>query len=256
MTNAMVLAAPTGAASMPAGGTNRLAVYEELRRRIITLELAPGAALSENELATELGFSRTPVREALILLAREALVQIFPKIGTFVARVDPQLVADAQFLREAVELAALDGVLELPDPDVVAQLRENLAQQASAGHDAEAFFRLDEQFHHGLLRLSRHEGSWPAVIAAKGHLDRARRLGLQDRLPGLLVEQHTHVLDALLTHGAVVARPLMQAHLRTVLGDVAQLRSRWPELFVSAVGGPVGRTVAVREPGAGSSAPA
>src|SRR3712207_6293623 len=100
--------------------SNRSAVYTELRRRVVSLDLPPGAALSENELAAALGVSRTPVRESLILLAEEGLVQVFPQVGSFVSRVDPDRVADAQFLREAVELAALEDVPAELDPEVVA----------------------------------------------------------------------------------------------------------------------------------------
>src|SRR5918997_1736271 len=112
----------------PAPRTSRR-VYEELRRRVLSLELPPGASLSENELAAALGVSRTPVRESLILLAEEGLVQVFPHVGSFVSRVDPDGVADAQFLREAVELAALEDLPPQLDPDIVGELRENLAQQ-------------------------------------------------------------------------------------------------------------------------------
>src|SRR3712207_8797618 len=83
--------------------TSRRAVYGELRRRVVTLELPPGAPLSENELAAALGTSRTPVRESLILLSQEGLVQVFPKVGSFVSRVDPERVSDAQFLRRSEE---------------------------------------------------------------------------------------------------------------------------------------------------------
>ena len=114
------------ASGPPDPATNRRVVYDTIRRKVLTLELPPGAALSENELAAALGVSRTPVRESLILLAEEGLVQVFPQVGSFVARVDPDGVADAQFLREAVELAALDDMPPDPDPDVVAELRENL----------------------------------------------------------------------------------------------------------------------------------
>ncbi len=109
----------TSVIGMAAAGrtrTNRRVVYETLRRKVLTLELPPGAALSENELAAALGVSRTPVRESLILLADEGLVQVFPQVGTFVSRVDPDRVRDAQFLREAVELAALDDVPAEPRP--------------------------------------------------------------------------------------------------------------------------------------------
>src|SRR6478609_6670768 len=68
-----------------ARGTNRKVVYETLREQILTMALPPGAALSENELAAVLGVSRTPVRESLILLADEGLVQVFPQVGTFVS---------------------------------------------------------------------------------------------------------------------------------------------------------------------------
>src|SRR3954463_4182054 len=83
---------------------------EALRRRIISLELPPGEPLSENELSQELGVSRTPVRESLILLREEGLVQVFPQFGSFVSLVDPTRVADAQFVREAIECASVADI--------------------------------------------------------------------------------------------------------------------------------------------------
>lgn len=73
--------------------------------------------------------SRTPIRESLILLSEEGLVQVFPQVGSFVSRVDPAKVADAQFLREAVELASLEDLPAEPDPDLVDELRHNLEEQ-------------------------------------------------------------------------------------------------------------------------------
>ncbi|MBT0768264.1 GntR family transcriptional regulator [Kineosporia sp. J2-2] len=237
----------TGMSPRKAGGSSRLAVYESLRRRILGLELAPGAALSENDLAAEMGVSRTPVRESMILLSEEGLVQVFPKVGTFVSRVDATRVADAQFLREAVELAALEDIPATPDPDLVAALRENLERQQVAGTDREEFFRLDEEFHHALLRLSGHGNSWSTVASAKGHLDRARRLGLYDAAsPRPFVEQHADVLTAVLSGDTEAARTTLRGHLRAVFEDVERVRRRSPELFATdpdAV--PVRRSVAV-----------
>jgi DNA-binding GntR family transcriptional regulator len=228
-------------------GSSRRAVYDELRRRVITLQLPPGAPLSENELAAELGISRTPVRESLILLSQEGLVQVFPKVGSFVSRVDPALVADAQFLREAVELASLDDVPAEPDPAQIAALRENLLRQQAVDDDPDAFFPLDEEFHLGLLRLAGHERTWPTVSAAKGHLDRARRLGLTEN-PSMQVfrDQHASVLDALLQGNRDEARSLLRAHLRAVFADIERVRRRSPELFSSNSGSvPTRRSVAV-----------
>jgi DNA-binding GntR family transcriptional regulator len=232
----------------PRGRTNRRAVYETLRRRVLTLELPPGASLSENELAAALGVSRTPVRESLILLAEEGLVQVFPQVGSFVSRVDPDRVADAQFLREAVELAALADVPAEPDADLVAELRENLARQQHPGIDLEEFFGLDEAFHQGLLQLSGHAGVWPTVVSAKGHLDRARRLGLTETPPAPFAAQHLEIFEAVLDGDLPRARETMRMHLRAVFADIERIRTRSPELFAAdSAAVPVRRNVVVWE---------
>jgi DNA-binding GntR family transcriptional regulator len=229
-------------------GTNRRAVYETLRRRVLTLELPPGASLSENELAAQLGVSRTPVREGLILLAEEGLVQVFPQVGSFVSRVDPAKVADAQFLREAVELSSLDDLPDELDPGIVGELRANLDQQHTPELGIEEFFALDEEFHHGLLRLAGHGSAWATVVAAKGHLDRARRLGLRTSEPPAFVAQHVAILDAVLAHDTAAARRAMRAHLRAVFDDIETIRAQSPELFASGADGvPIRRSIVVWE---------
>jgi GntR family transcriptional regulator, rspAB operon transcriptional repressor len=227
--------------------TNRRAVYETLRQKVVTLEYPPGSPLSENELASSLGVSRTPVREGLILLSQEGFVQIFPKVGSFVSRVDPQKVAEAQFLREAVELASLEDIPHEPDPAIVAELEENLVQQRRAAGDIDDFFRLDESFHQGLLRLGGHGSAWSTVVAAKSHLDRARRLGLQDATsPQIFIDQHAAVLDALVAGDGAEARRLLRAHLRAVFDDIEHIRSHSPEFFASNSDSvPIRRSVAV-----------
>jgi DNA-binding GntR family transcriptional regulator len=229
--------------------TNRRVVYDTIRRKVLTLELPPGAALSENELAAALGVSRTPVRESLILLAEEGLVQVFPQVGSFVARVDPERVADAQFLREAVELAALDDMPANLDPDIVPELKDNLARQQEPGIDLEEFFALDEGFHHGLLRLSGHGRAWSTVVSAKGHLDRARRLGLHEaKSPAVFTDQHLEIFQAVVDRDIARARRTMRKHLRAVFDDVEHIRARSPELFATDTGSvPVRRNVVVWE---------
>ena len=235
------------AMSLPGGRrTARRAVHDTLRQKVVTLELPPGSALSENELAASLGVSRTPVRESLLLLSEEGFVQVFPQVGSFVSRVDPQRVADAQFVREAVELASLAAVPDPPDADAVATLRENLERQHRPGIDVEEFFRLDEEFHRGLLGLSGHASAWSTVASAKAHLDRARRLGLNETPPDAFVAQHQQILDALVAGDRTTAHDVLRSHLRAVFDDIEQVRARSPELFASdADSVPVRRSVAV-----------
>nr|CAJ88719.1 putative GntR-family transcriptional regulator,AUD6 [Streptomyces ambofaciens ATCC 23877] len=231
------------------GRTNRRDIYLKLRQMVLTLELAPGAALSENELAASMGVSRTPVRESLILLAQEGLVQVFPKIGSFVSRVDPAQVADAQFLREAVELGSLDDLPAELDPAVVGELRDNLERQGRKDLDLEEFFGLDEAFHQGLMRLSGHGNVWTTVAAAKGHLDRARRLGLHENVsPAVFVAQHREIFDAITDGDVPLARTAMRTHLRAVFDDIERIRAHSPELFATdAATVPVRRNIVVWE---------
>lgn len=219
--------------------TNRQLVYDALRSRIILNELQPGATLSEHEIAASLGVSRTPVREAIVLLVNEGLVRVYPKVGTFVSRVDPAQVAEAQFLREAVELASLASMDMPPDSVMVGELQRNLDEQRSLAQQGgkTTFFALDEAFHQGLMRMSGHEASWRTVDAAKGHLDRARMVGIRN-LPILdhLVTEHQSILDAVRAGDKDAACANLRAHLRTVFVDLEKMRQRSPELFDAAPG--------------------
>ncbi|MBA4863021.1 GntR family transcriptional regulator [Streptomyces sp. PSKA54] len=216
------------------GRNTRQLVHELLRSRIISLELEPGAALSENDLAAELGVSRTPVRESLILLGEEGLVDVYPQLGTFVSRIRERDIASAQFIREALECAALrDGVTKATAHDV-AELRALLVAQTEAEQreDPEAFFRLDEQFHARLMAAGGHAEAWPVVSQAKAQLDRARRLSLPlTQQLSLLISQHTAVVDQLEQHDLDGADQALRGHLRQVFTDVETIRAQHPELF-------------------------
>jgi DNA-binding GntR family transcriptional regulator len=212
----------------------RARTIETLRRQIVTLDLAPGTPLSENELSQSLQVSRTPVRESLILLQQEGLVQVFPQIGTFVSLVDIERVTQAQFIREAIECASLEDAVVRLEHTGLARLRNVLAEQqaAEAAGDVERFFTLDEQFHRELLKVGGHESAWTAVTAAKAHLDRARRLSLLDTRPiTTLIEQHTDVVDALEARDAHLAVNALRLHLRAVFEDIERIRTSMPHLF-------------------------
>lgn len=205
---------------------------ETLRRRIISLQLAPGEPLSENELAQELGVSRTPVRESLILLREEGLVHVFPQIGSFVSLVDLARVSEAQFVREAIECASLADLVA--DAEDIAGLRHILQGQwdAEGAKDIERFFSLDEEFHRELLRLAGHEASWAAVNSAKAHLDRARRLSLVDTTHvASLIGQHTAVVDSLANGDRAAADSSLRLHLREVFKDIERIQASSPGLF-------------------------
>ncbi|AJZ83976.1 GntR family transcriptional regulator [Streptomyces violaceusniger] len=216
------------------GRNTRQLVHEVLRSRIVSLELEPGSAVSENDLAAELGVSRTPVRESLILLADEGLVDIYPQMGTFVSRIRERDVASAQFIREALECAALREAVEKATARDVAELRVLLIAQEEADDqsDMQGFFQLDEEFHARLMAVSGHASAWPVVSQAKAQLDRARRLSLpMTQQMSLLIGQHREVVDLLEEGDLDRADGALRSHLRLVFSDVEKIRAKHPELF-------------------------
>lgn len=104
-------------------------IYERLRRSITTLAILPSESLSEKDLAGQLGVSRTPVREAFIRLADEGLIDIFPQRGSFVAPIRMSDVEEAQFIREALEVAVVRRLAGRASASFLAAGRGNLVEQ-------------------------------------------------------------------------------------------------------------------------------
>src|SRR5579864_9165948 len=132
-----------------ASRTTRVEVYDTLRASIISLRRTPGQRLSEAELARELGVSRTPVREAIIQLRTDGLVEVTPQAGSFVSKISLRNVREAQFAREALECAAVREAAKRIDEAAVERIRQNIALQreSQAAGDLERFYLFDEAFH-------------------------------------------------------------------------------------------------------------
>src|ERR1700757_1617307 len=107
--------------------TTRVEAYEALRASIVSLQRAPGQRLSEAELARDLGVSRTPVREAIIQLRADGLVEVTPQRGSFVSKISLRNVREAQFAREALECAAVRVAVDRIDDAAGERLRENIS---------------------------------------------------------------------------------------------------------------------------------
>jgi DNA-binding GntR family transcriptional regulator len=212
-------------------------VYLTLREAVVSGELEPGRQLSENELGELLGVSRTPVREALARLREERLVAIVPQLGTFVTLISTQGVADAAFVREALECAAIRLATERAGEEELAELQANLAAQdrAQEAGDADAFDALDDALHRRLCEISGHEIAWSLSRRANGHLDRVRRLSLPE--PGYLgemVAEHREVVAAVAHRDPDQAETALRRHLRMVLSSLGHIREVHPDYFDDA----------------------
>ncbi|WOP18855.1 GntR family transcriptional regulator [Raineyella sp. LH-20] len=218
------------------GENTRRLVYDFLRERIVDLQLPPGEPLSEADIAERLGVSRTPVRESLILLSEEGLVDVYPQRGSFVGPIRLEEVLSAQFVRETLECASLDSAVPRVGGGEDAPLRALIDQQRRADErqDVDEFFALDERFHQQLMALGGHETAWRVVAQAKTQLDRVRHLSLpRIESLGRLIDQHQEVLDAAAAGDTPRAVAALRAHLRLVLADLDLIRGQNPEFFAA-----------------------
>ncbi len=210
------------------------AAYTWLRREILAGRLTPGQSLSENEIASRLGVSRTPVREAYIRLESEGLVNVRPQVGTVVAPIDVEQVADGQFLREAIECRSARLAAGRVRPSDARDLKALLRDQARAvaKHDQAAFIGLDDRMHQHIVAMAGRPNVWRAVEDVKAQLDRVRVLSLED--PSWLSAihaQHEAIVRHVLGGDGEAAARAMEAHLRTVFASIDAIARERPEYF-------------------------
>ncbi len=211
-------------------------VHAHLRRLILRLQLKPGEALSEKDLSLKLGVSRTPVREAFIRLSEEGLVDIFPQRGTLVAPIRIAEIEEAQFLRDILETAVVKRAAESMDPAVLTELADNLHQQKLIlkRKDYDAFWELDERFHHLLCKSASLPRAWRVIHAVKGQLDRVRYISLPE--PGhakLVLRQHTEILEAVRDGDVERAVSAMQDHLQEIWRSIERMAREDKDMFQS-----------------------
>lgn len=220
----------------PRGGrqTAVQVVHAALRDRIVALDLMPGTVLSQKEIAERFGVSQTPVREALLLLEDEGLVDIVPQSRTTVAHINVQSAREAHFLRRSVEVEiARNLALDIGD-DAVAALGAIIGQQkaAMASGDLTTFMATDNRFHEHMYELAGVRGLWDLIHARRAHLDRLRRLHLPTagKAPRI-VSDHEEILTAITAHDPDRAEKAVRWHLKETVSATEEIRSHFPEYF-------------------------
>lgn len=208
--------------------------YQSLRQAILDVTYRPGAPLPKREICEALGVSRSPVSEAIARLASDGLVRVVPQAGTFVALFSMAEIREGAFLREAIELAAVEHLAPRIGEDDLARLNRNLRlQEVMAGEaDGAGFYELDREFHGLILAATGFRKLRRVSETAWIHVDRARQqmLPVEGRLDAALGE-HRAIYQALTARDAGAARDAMRHHLRQLITLLEPLEASRPELF-------------------------
>ncbi|MBL8288496.1 MAG: GntR family transcriptional regulator [Rubrivivax sp.] len=215
--------ASTATAEPPAaaaGGALRLApralyqeVAERLRQAIFDRRLEPGSWIDEQKLATEFGISRTPLREALKVLAVEGLVTMKVRRGAYVTEMSREDVQQVYHLLALLESDAAARVARAADAAQRAELEALHQQLERQARHREAFFAANERFHMALLRMAGNRWAEQMVTDLRKvmKLNRHHSLFRQGRIADSLAE-HRALLQAIAARDGAGAARLMRSH--------------------------------------------
>jgi DNA-binding GntR family transcriptional regulator len=211
-------------------------IAADLRQRILTLDLPPGAALSRADMTARYGTSSTPLRDALLTLRDEGLVRIMPQSRTIVTRIDLPHARQIHVLRSAMEIEAARRLATAPPPGIVDELQAlNLVQQQEAARgDRVAFATLDLAFHAALFRTAGLDVIHRVIRRESIHIDRLRALHLmKPEKARQILDDHAAITAAIAARDPNAAAEAMRLHLSQsiLLGD--RLTQEQPDFFTS-----------------------
>jgi DNA-binding GntR family transcriptional regulator len=210
-------------------------IHAWLRAAILDVSLSPGMPLSEQEIASRSGTSRTPVREALLRLADEDLVEIRPQRGTYVARMDMARIAEALFVREAIEAAVIRRVCALADRHALVQQVTAIVRdqsRAAAAGDVATALDADARFHRAIVEASGLPGVWRIVQGLRDLHHRIRAIAVPELGSArTAVADHRRIVTALRAGDAARATAALAEHLGRNLTLARGIAARHPGYF-------------------------
>ena len=214
-------------------------VYDYLRERIVNLELLPGQEINMSKLTEEMGFSRSPVRDALLRLEEYRLVDIFPQSGTRVSFLNIDLIRQERFMRSALELHALEAAIKKERTPLelevfVTKLKSILLKQKAAllSEDYLEFFNTDDEMHHLFYSETGLEQCWNVLSSHTGNERRIRILSYKaEGIVDSVLAEHTALIEHIENKDIEGTLSLDRKHLSRLTEELEILKEQFPQYF-------------------------
>lgn len=215
-------------------------VYEYLYDKVITLQYKPGQMIYESAIAEELGLSRTPVREAIQMLASEGFLQIIPQKGNRVKHISKKKVQEALQVRKSLEAVAfMDAAVKWNEADArisayKAELRHIMDQQRDAAErvDVVGFYRYDEVFHDKILEICGNQTLGEIVRQVRGHVNRIRYLEFfETREMDRVIRDYEELIALIQNNDAEGAVRRLHQHLDTAASHYGSIMDKYAAYF-------------------------
>ena len=209
-------------------------IYQTLRTEILSLHFKPGEELNLQLLSTQLQVSRSPVRDALMRLSSDNLVDIFPQKGTRVSLINLKQVEEERFLRKSLEESAVKKCIYQLQSEHFQALENAIAEQQHCAQDEDFinFLEADNKFHAVLFQAIGMQRIWKIINAQGGNHHRIRLLSFYEKnvLPNI-IEQHQSMLQAFVSKDLDAILKLEDKHLSKLLQETESMVRHYPHYF-------------------------
>lgn len=209
-------------------------IYQAMYSQIMFLELKPGEELNMQKLLSDVGVSRSPLRDALLKLQEDNLVEIFPQKGSRVTKINLKQVEVERFMRTTLELAVLPLFAEVCSKEHLLKMRSALEAQKIAieGENQKDFLNADDKFHKIFFSATGMDRLWNLTQNQSGNYRRIRMISSQ--VPEILdqiVAEHEEVYEAFSTGNSQKALEIEKGHLTKLLTEIDILEKKYPDYF-------------------------
>lgn len=192
---------------------NREYAFRIIHDNIINLEIKPGSLIGEQEIANELGLSRTPVHEAFLELSKSKIIDILPQKGCKVSMIDSELIREARFLRITVESAVVEEAAKLANDEDCQKLFDIIKLQEFYMSSPDRFFELDNDFHKQIYAICNKLQCYYMVSLMSIHFDRVRNLSLHSVKDLKIISDHIAIAEAIKAKDPVASRKAFEKHM-------------------------------------------
>lgn len=213
--------------------------YEIILQKIIDNIYKPGQKISEKKIERDVGIGRTPVREALLQLRQEGLINVIPQSGTYISKIDLKDVLEARFIRASIEQRVMREATALNITLEQETAIDNIIKkqiQTQQEDNFPAFLKFDDTFHEYFYQITGHERAWQWLRKVNVQFNRFRflRLNVQKLSWEELIEEHQRIAKAVLNNNIGEVDRLTANHMHRMLDEELPLIKSFPDYFVNA----------------------
>lgn len=214
-------------------------IYYSLRKAIIELNLKPGEPLVVKEIAQKLEVSRSPVRDSIIKLGKEGLVDILAQRGTYVSKIDLKRVEEEQFIRSSLEEKAI--LLFMNQYNANSNIKNSIIKLESLiemqktslkNQDYTSFLDYDDEFHSIFFNIAEKDMSWNLIESISGHYRRLRLITLWDlEISEDVIKQHRQIIQYIKEKNVDMILQSMHQHFTRIVSQTDYIVKKYPTYF-------------------------